>query len=90
MDATQDISQVVKELSTFAQVKIEDDKSQVSVIGKNIANINGLLPSIVNALKDYRVYMISQGATDVNISFVVDRSKLDEVVTNLHKYLFEK
>ena len=32
--------------------------------------------------------MISQGASYVNISFIVDRSAMDTVVSLLHKSLF--
>jgi aspartokinase len=33
--------------------------------------------------------MISQGASFVNISFVVDREELNEVVQDLHDHLFD-
>jgi aspartate kinase len=89
MDASQNIDVVIEELSEFAQVQVEDDKSQISVIGKNIANIEGMLFDIIDSLKGYRIYMISQGATDVNISFVVDRDKLDEIINVTHQHLFE-
>jgi aspartate kinase len=89
MDASENIDVAIKELSEFAQVQVEDDKAQISVIGKNIANIEGMLFDIIDSLKGYRVYMISQGATDVNISFVVDRSNLDEIVNVAHQHLFE-
>jgi aspartokinase len=90
MDAAQDIDVVIEELSEFAQVQVLDDKSQVSVIGKDITKIEGKMFDIIDALKGYRIYMISQGATDVNISFVVDRDKLDEIVNAAHQHLFEK
>jgi aspartate kinase len=40
-------------------------------------------------LKRCNVYMISQGASFVNISFVVDREELTEVVQDLHDHLFD-
>jgi aspartokinase len=33
--------------------------------------------------------MISQGASYVNISFVIDREVLDSVMQEIHHYLFE-
>jgi aspartate kinase len=89
MEAGQNIETVIKELSAFATVKVEDDKSQISIIGKNITKINGMACDILNTLKGYRIYMISQGATDVNISFVVDRADLDNIINATHKHLFE-
>ena len=68
---------------------VDDDKSQVSVIGKNIVRLNGMLKKTFTPLKKCNVYMISQGASFVNISFVVDREELDEVVLGLHDHLFD-
>ena len=90
VDASQNVDAVVAELSEFADVIVDDDKSQVSVIGKNIVKLNGMLKKTFAPLKKCNVYMISQGASFVNISFVVDREELTEVVCDLHHHLFEQ
>jgi len=89
LDASQNLDDVVRELSEFAEVDVDDDKSQVSIIGKNIVNLRGLLRQTMSSLNNSNIYMISQGASFVNISFVVDRSSLTEVVQGVHRYLFE-
>ena len=89
VDASEKIDKVVEQLSEFADVIVDDDKSQVSVIGKNIVRLNGMLKKTFAPLKRTNVYMISQGASFVNISFVVDREELVEVVKDLHYHLFE-
>ncbi|MDD6253278.1 MAG: aspartate kinase [Bacteroidales bacterium] len=85
---SQNIDKVVEELSTFAEVYVDSNKAQVSVIGKNLDNVNGILEKTFAPLKDYKIYMISQGASYVNISFVVDRAVMDDVVALLHKNIF--
>jgi len=89
VDASEDIDGVVEQLSGFADVIVDDDKSQVSVRGKNIVRLDGMLKKTFAPLKRTNVYMISQGASFVNISFVVDREELTEVVKDLHYHLFE-
>ena len=89
VDASQKIDRVVAELSEFAEVIVDEDKAQVSVIGKNIVRLNGMLKKTFAPLKRCNVYMISQGASFVNISFVVDREELTEVVQDLHDHLFD-
>lgn len=89
VDASQKIEAVVSELSEFAEVIVDEDKAQVSVIGKNIVRLNGMLKKTFAPLKRCNVYMISQGASFVNISFVVDREELTEVVQDLHDHLFD-
>lgn len=88
VDASEKIDAIVEQLSEFAEVFVDDDKSQVSVIGKNIVKINGMLKRTFAPLKNSNIYMISQGASFVNISFVVDREGLFDVVQSLHDYLF--
>ena len=90
VDAAQNIDSVVAQLSEFADVIVDDDKSQVSVIGKNIVRLNGMLKKTFSPLKKCNVYMISQGASFVNISFVVDREELADVVQDLHDHLFDQ
>ena len=89
VDASEKIEKTVAELSEFADVIVDDDKAQISVIGKNIVRLNGMLKKTFVPLKKCNVYMISQGASFVNISFVVDREELTEVVQDLHDHLFD-
>ena len=89
VDAGEKIDKLVEQLSEFCDVIVDDDKSQISVIGKNIVRLNGMLKKTFAPLKKTNVYMISQGASFVNISFVVDREELIEVVQDLHDHLFD-
>ena len=89
VDSSQDIGKVVRQLSEFADVIVDNDKSQISVIGKNIVNLKGMLKNTFAPLRDCKIYMISQGASYVNISFVIDKSALDTVMQEIHHYLFE-
>ena len=89
VDASEKIDRLIEELSEFSDVIVDDDKAQVSVIGKNIVRLNGMLKKTFAPLKRCNVYMISQGASFVNISFVVDREELSEVVQDLHDHLFD-
>lgn len=76
-------------LSEIAEVKVYNDKSQVSIIGKNVVKQRGLMSWAMTSLKNKHVYMISQAASSDNISFVIDRSNLDDVLQEFHNYLFE-
>lgn len=89
IDATQDITEVVRQISEFASVNVHYDKSQVSIIGKNVVMQRGVLRWAMTAFNNVDIHMITQGTSLVNISFVIDRSELDTVLPELHKYLFE-
>lgn len=89
VDGSLDTAEAAARMSEFASVAVCGDKSLISVIGKNIAGLHGLLRGTMSSLRDCKVYMISQGESFVNISFVVDRESLGDAVREVHKYLFE-
>lgn len=88
VDNNQNLDGVIEDLSSFALCQVDRDKSQVSIIGKNIISIPGALTSIFGALEGVRLYMIAQGASFLNFSIVVDRPEMKSVIAKLHKTLF--
>jgi aspartate kinase len=89
VDSDSKLDDIIAEISHFAVVSVSRDKSQVSVVGKNLKETKGLGKRIFGAISDYNVTMISQGASDINISFVVNKGDLGDVVGLLHKEFFE-
>lgn len=88
LDNGEDLKNIIDELSTFSKVRVEENKAQISVIGKDLRNIKGVCTKVFSALEGYRVYMISQGAYANNLSFVVDKVYLNEIINKLHDTLF--
>ena len=89
VDSESNLDEIIAELSKFAVVSVSRNKSQVSVVGKNLKETTGLAKRIFGAISDYNITMISQGASDINISFVVNKGDLAEVIGSLHKEFFE-
>ncbi|MEZ5018635.1 MAG: lysine-sensitive aspartokinase 3 [Bacteroidales bacterium] len=89
VDSETSLDGIITELSQFAVVSVSRDKSQVSVVGKNLKETTGLAKRIFSAVSDYNITMISQGASDINISFVVNKGDLTPVVGALHREFFE-
>lgn len=89
VDASQkNIDSVVEALSAFATVELDYNKAQVSVIGKNIGGNSCMLKEIFTSLSEHTVYMVSQGASYINVSLVVDKSSLSQIVQSVHDLLF--
>lgn len=89
IDNPESLDAVESSLSEIAEIKVYNDKSQVSLIGKNVVKQRGLMSWAMTSLKNTHVYMISQAASSDNISFVIDRDNLDDVLQEFHNYLFE-
>ena len=83
---------MVKELSAFATVIIENDRAIVSVVGKGIKGKPGLAGKVFTATAEngINVEIISQAAPEINLTFVVDGKDADNAVRALHKKFVEE
>lgn len=88
IDNTKNLSQIVRELKHFATVTVTDKKAIICIVGDNLRNTPGLAVKMLSAITDVNINMISQGASEINLSFVVDEDQVDDAVLRLHKELF--
>jgi aspartate kinase len=90
LDTAYDLAEVKKELSKIAGVEIKTGKAIVSIIG-NVKRSSEILARAfrICQLIGVPVQMISQGASKVNISFIVNETEAAEVVKSLHLDFFE-
>jgi aspartate kinase len=90
VDETSKLWDIVTELKKIGEVNVEGSKSIVCCVGDNLRNIPGVLHTAFSALQDIKIQMISQGASAINITFVIDEDRLPEAVRGLHDALFKK
>jgi aspartate kinase len=90
LDTAYDLAEVKKELSKIAAVEIKTGKAIVSIIG-NVKRSSEILARAfrICQLIGVPVQMISQGASKVNISFIVNDTEAAEVVKSLHLDFFD-
>jgi len=89
VDSAQDLSLVKKELSRIASVDIKAEKAIVTIVG-NVKRSSEILTRAFGTcqLIGVTVQMVSQGASKVNISFIVNGDEAVEVVRALHLDFF--
>lgn len=88
IDNTKNLANIVRELKLFATVSVTDKKAIVCIVGDNLRNSPGLAVKMLAPISDVNINMISQGASEINLSFVIDEEHVDDVVLRLHKELF--
>ncbi|KAL9384847.1 hypothetical protein Peur_021857 [Populus x canadensis] len=86
----QELDHVVEELEKIAVVNILQHRSIISLIG-NVQRSSLILEKVFNVLhiKGINVQMISQGASKVNISLIVNDDEAEQCVRSLHSAFFE-
>jgi aspartate kinase len=88
IDSTRHIDLILGELRQFAEATVEHDSVIVCLVGENIRFTPGVARRVFNSLDGINIRMISQGASLLNISFVVAETDLLRTVTALHEEFF--
>jgi len=88
VDNVSRLEEVLADLSQFSEASIEKDQAIVCLVGENIRYTPGVARRIFNALNGINIRMISQGASLLNLSFVVAEADLKRTVAALHEEFF--
>ena len=77
------------DLAGLGEVQVLRGMAIISVVGRGFVRQAGLAGRIFQCLRDINVVMISFGASDVNVSFVVNQDRAEAAVRLLHSEFFE-
>jgi aspartate kinase len=92
IDDTKNLESAVKELREFSSVSVMRRRAIVCVVGEGMKRIRAMAGRIFSCLgrEDINVEMISQGASEINISFLVHEREVKRAVRALHRDFFGK
>ncbi len=88
VDSNEAIPAIAADLEKLADVKYSGRNAIVCLVGEAIRDTAGVAAKVFTALGDINVRMISQGASEINITFVVDEADVPEAVRRLHSVFF--
>jgi aspartate kinase len=88
VDSNESIPALAEDLSRLADVKYEGRKAIVCLVGENLREVPGIAAHVFGQLTDVKIRMISQGASEINLTFVVDEEQVPSIVQRLHKTFF--
>ncbi len=88
IDNPQRIDMILAELREFAEASVETDQAIICMVGDNIGASRGVAGRVFTAMNGAKIRMISQGASNLNLSFVVASRDLVSSVTALHREFF--
>ena len=88
VDSNEAIPQIAADLEQLAFVKYSGRKAIVCLVGENIRETAGVAAQVFDAIRDINVRMISQGASEINLTFVIDEVDVPEAVRRLHAKFF--
>ena len=88
VDSNQQLPEMCADLAKIADVKMEGHKALVCLVGEDIRGHNGIAAQVFGAVSHVNVRMISQGASEINMSFMIDEEDVEEAVRSLHAHFF--
>jgi aspartate kinase len=88
VDSNERLPEICAELARIADVKMEGHKALVCLVGEDIRGHNGIAARVFTAVSHVNLRMISQGASEINMSFMIDEEDVEEAVRSLHGVFF--
>ncbi|MEZ4457094.1 MAG: aspartate kinase [Gemmatimonadales bacterium] len=88
LDDGTDLPSLVRDLEPLGAVSIFEGRAIVAVIGLDLRGTRGLSARLFGAVRDVNIEMISQGASEINVTFVVREEDGPGAVRALHREFF--
>ena len=82
------LTEICQALREFSEVSVEEDQAIVCIVGDNLRHTPGVAARAFGALPGINIRMISQGASLLNLGFVVAARDAEKTVTLLHQEFF--
>jgi aspartate kinase len=88
VDSNERLPEICAELGKIADVKYEGKKALICLVGEDIRGHSGISGRVFSAVSHINVRMISQGASEINMSFMIEEDDVEEAVRSLHQEFF--
>ena len=87
-DRVEELELLVQALRKFCFVETTTHCASISLVGKNIRGTLHKLHHIFSLFDNYPVYLLSQSANNLNLTFVVPLEYCDRLTQKIHQQLF--
>jgi aspartate kinase len=88
LDEAGSLPAIVEDLKQLGTVKIEKGRAIICVVGEGLRGTPGIAARVFSTISNINVSLISQGASSVNFTFVIEEERVKEAVTRLHEEFF--
>src|SRR5215203_5715262 len=82
------IALLLSDLGAFCEPHVIAPTASVSLVGRGIRAILHELGPVLEAFEELKIHLVTQAASDLNLTFVVDEDQSERLVRQLHGLLF--
>ncbi|MGE0113496.1 MAG: bifunctional aspartate kinase/diaminopimelate decarboxylase [Steroidobacteraceae bacterium] len=79
------VDALVADLAQLCRVEVIGPCAAVSLVGKSIRAILHKLGEALELFEEQKIYLVTQAANDLNLTFVLDEEQGDRLVSRLHQ-----
>ena len=90
IDDARNLNVIKKELKKIGDVEVRNSYGIICAVGEGIRDTSGIAARFFGVLKGINILMVSIGASEINISIIVQDKDIDKSVSLLHKEFFNK
>ena len=90
VDSSQELEAIGSDLAEFGEIRVAPDMAIICTVGEDVKETPGIASRIFGALEGINVQMISQGASRINMTFLVAEDTMEEAVRLLHNEFFRQ
>ncbi|HUF74015.1 MAG TPA: bifunctional aspartate kinase/diaminopimelate decarboxylase [Gammaproteobacteria bacterium] len=84
------ITALVNDLGKYCRVGVIEDCAAITLIGRRIRAILHELGSVFETFEEQKIHLLTQAATDLNLTFVVNAEHAHKLVQRLHGLLVHR
>ena len=81
---------ILEDLKPLGEVTVNGDLALICVVGNNLKYTAGIAHRAFSSVKDINILMISHGASNINLSFLVADADAPSAVQKIHADLFKE
>ena len=82
------LSALLRDLAAFCEPRVIAPTSSLSLVGRGIRAILHELGPVLEVFEEFKVHLVTQAASDLNLTFIVDEDQSERLVRQLHGLLF--
>jgi len=84
----EDLDDLLRDLGTICEARAITETASLSLVGRGIRAILHEIGPVLEVFEEMKVHLVSQSASDLNLTFVVDQDQAERLVRKLHGLLF--
>jgi aspartate kinase len=90
LDDTSSLNAILDELKQLGDVEVSSKTALICLVGNNLKYTPGVASRVFGSIADINILMVSNGASNINLSFLVDQRDADAAIQKLHANFFSE